>query len=56
MPPKPKFQTEAEWEEKVLSETQRGVIDDDGNLNFDLLRLTSITITLAELFTDEDIC
>jgi len=53
--PKLKPQTEAEWEENILSETLNAVLDEEGNLDFDKLRSTGITLDLEELNTDDDI-
>ena len=54
VPSKLKPQTEAEWEENILSETLNGVLDDEGNLDFDKLRSTGVALTLEELYTDDD--
>ncbi len=51
---KPKIQTEAEWEEKILGETLRDVIDEDGNLDFDKLSSNGVTLSLEELYTDDE--
>jgi hypothetical protein len=52
--PKQKPQTEAEWEENILSETLNDVIDDEGNVDFDKLRSTGVTLDLEELYTADD--
>ena len=52
--PKLKSQTEAEWEENVLIETLNAVLDDEGNLDFDKLRSTGVTLDLEELTTNDD--
>ena len=52
--PKLKSPPEAEWEEDILSETLNDVIDEEGNLDFDKLRSTGVTVTLEELYTDND--
>ena len=53
--PKLKPQTEAEWEENILNETLNDVIDDEGNLDFNKLRSTGVTLTLEELYMNEQI-
>ena len=52
--PKLKPQTEAEWEDDILNETLNAVLDEEGNLDFDKLRSTGVTLDLEELTTDDD--
>jgi hypothetical protein len=47
-------QTEAEWEEDVLNETLKDVVDDDGNLDFDKLRMNGVDLILEDFYKDSD--
>ena len=51
--PKLKPQNESEWEEIILSETLNDAVDEDGNLDFDKLRSTGVTLDIEELYSDK---
>lgn len=47
-------QSEAEWEEKVLSEALGDALKPDGSVDFNLLRSQTVVATLDELEGDEE--
>jgi hypothetical protein len=47
--PKPKIQTEEEWEIEMLRESLADVLNPDGTFDFDKLRASGNVMTLEEL-------
>lgn len=54
VPPKTDVKAEETWEEEVLSEALGEALKPDGNLDFDKLRATGLTMTLDELHPEGD--
>ena len=52
--PKPKPQTEEEWEAEVLEEVLGDALHPDGRIDFDKLRARSEPVLLEEIFDDDE--
>lgn len=47
-------QNEAEWEEKILNEVLKHAVNNQNKLDFDKLRSSGVTLTLEELYSDDN--
>jgi|FLYN01.1.fsa_nt_gi hypothetical protein len=54
VPPKTEVASEDAWEEEVLSQALGDALKPDGDIEFDKVRATGLTMTLDELHPEGD--